>query len=87
MRVKCKKKKRCKHVPVHALKAYCGSRGIATSLLNLDTRWRRVVNFMPPAALPPGKEPRYPLNRRLGGLHSWSELLGEEKNFLPLARF
>lgn len=53
MRVKGKKK-RCKLVPVHALKAYCGSIGTATSILNLDTRWRSVVNFMSPAALPPG---------------------------------
>ena len=38
MRVKGKKK-RCKLVPADALKAYCGSRGIATSILKLDTRW------------------------------------------------
>jgi len=26
------------------------------------------------AALPSGKEPRHPLNRKLGGPHSWSRL-------------
>jgi hypothetical protein len=37
-----------------------------------------------PAALPPGKEPRYPLDRRLGGLQSRSGRGGEEKNSQPL---
>jgi hypothetical protein len=33
-----------------------------------------------PAALPPRKEPYYPLDRRLGGLQSRSGRGGEEKN-------
>jgi hypothetical protein len=33
-----------------------------------------------PAALPPGKEPRYPLDRRPGGPHNRSGRCGEEKN-------
>jgi hypothetical protein len=33
-----------------------------------------------PAALPPGKVPRYPLDRRLGGPQSRSGRCGEEKN-------
>jgi hypothetical protein len=33
-----------------------------------------------PAALPPGKEPSYPLDRRLGGTQSQSGCSGEEKN-------
>jgi hypothetical protein len=33
-----------------------------------------------PAALPPGKEPWYPLDRRLGGSQSRSGRGGEEKN-------
>jgi hypothetical protein len=37
-----------------------------------------------PAALPPGKEPRYPLDRRLGGPKSCSGRGGEEKNSQPL---
>jgi hypothetical protein len=36
------------------------------------------------AALPPGKEPQYPLDRRLGGLQSWSGRGGEAKNSQPL---
>jgi hypothetical protein len=37
-----------------------------------------------PAASPPGKEPRYPLYRRLGGPQSRSGRGGEEKNSQPL---
>jgi len=33
-------------VPVHALKAHRGSRGVAAVILNLGTRWRWVINFM-----------------------------------------
>ena len=34
-------------VPVHTLNTYMGSRGIAPHILNLGTRWRLVVNFIP----------------------------------------
>jgi hypothetical protein len=37
-----------------------------------------------PAALPPGKELQYPLDRRLGGPQSRSGHGGEERNFQPL---
>jgi len=33
-----------------------------------------------PAALPPGKEPRFPLDRRMGGPQSRAGHDGEEKN-------
>jgi hypothetical protein len=36
--------------------------------------------FHAPAALAPGKEPQYPLDRRLGGSQNRSERVGEEKN-------
>jgi hypothetical protein len=36
------------------------------------------------AALPPGKEPRFLLDRSLGGSQSWSGRGGEEKNSQPL---
>jgi hypothetical protein len=36
-----------------------------------------------PVALPPGKKPRYPLDRRLGGPQSRSGRGGEEKNSQP----
>jgi hypothetical protein len=37
-----------------------------------------------PAALPPGKSPRYPLDRRLGGHQSQPRRYGVEKNVSPL---
>jgi hypothetical protein len=37
-----------------------------------------------PAALPPGKEHRYPIDRRLGGPQSRSGRGDEEKNSQPL---
>jgi hypothetical protein len=39
------------------------------------------------AALPQGKSPWYPLDRRLGGLQSRSGHGGEEKNSQPLPGF
>lgn len=41
--------------------------------------------FHPTAALPPGKEPKYPLNWRLRGLQSRCGYFGEEKNLLSLS--
>jgi len=35
----------------------------------------------------PGKEPLYPLIRRLGVSQSWSGCFGEETNILPLLIF
>jgi hypothetical protein len=37
-----------------------------------------------PAAFPPGKQPPYPLYKRLGGPQSLFRHYGEEKNLLPL---
>jgi hypothetical protein len=31
----------------HAMKTYCGSGGIAPRILNLGSRWKRVVSFTP----------------------------------------
>jgi hypothetical protein len=39
-----------------------------------------------PAALPRGKSPRYPLDRRLGGAQSQSGRFGEEKNLDPIGK-
>lgn len=39
---------------------------IVQSVLNLGTRWERVVNFTPQPPYPE-KEPRYPFNKRVGG--------------------
>jgi len=43
----------------------CG--GIAPHMLNLGTRWRWVVTFIPWQLYPHGKSSQYPLNGRLGG--------------------
>jgi len=50
---------------VHAkkTKAYRWSRGTTPIILNLGTRWEWLTS--PPACFIPGKNPRYPLNRRL----------------------
>jgi hypothetical protein len=34
-----------------------------------------------PAALPPGKDPQYPLDKRRGGLQDWSGRCGKENSF------
>jgi hypothetical protein len=36
-----------------------------------------------PAALSPGKEPRYLLDRRLGGLQNWSGRRGKDRDIAP----
>jgi hypothetical protein len=68
----------------HAMKAYWGSGGVASRILDLGTRWRWVVSFTTRLLYPQGKSPRYPLSRRLGGPQSRSGLGGEEKNSQPL---
>jgi hypothetical protein len=68
----------------HAMKAYCGSGGIAPRILDLGTRCRWVVSFTPRPLYLKGKSRWYPLNRRLGGPQSRSGCSGEEKNFQPL---
>jgi hypothetical protein len=66
---------------VRAMKVYRGSRRIAPLILNLGTR-RRYGHPHAPAALLLGKEPRCPLNMRLGGPQSRFGLFGEDKNVL-----
>jgi len=64
------------------MKAYLGSGSVTPLIL-----WRRhqmgVVSLTPRTVYPQGKGPRYPLDRRLGGLQSGSEHGGEEKNSQP----
>jgi hypothetical protein len=43
---------------------------------DLGTRCGRVVSVMPDRALPPGKDPWYPLDRRLGKPQRQSALRG-----------
>jgi hypothetical protein len=68
------------------MKTCGGSRGTAPLILNLEPRWRWVVNITP-RPLYPGKEPRYPLNRGLCGPQNRSVRFGEGQVLLPLPRF
>jgi hypothetical protein len=52
------------------MKAHLVIRGIAPLIMNLGARRRSVVSFTP-RPFYPGKQPRCPLNRRLGGPQSW----------------
>jgi hypothetical protein len=56
---------------------------IYSSIKVKGTRWRWVVNFTARPLYSQGKNPRYPLDRSLGGPRSWCERCGEEKNLLP----
>jgi hypothetical protein len=65
------------------MKAYWGSRGIAPRILDLGTRWKRVVGT-PRLLYPQGKSPWHSLVRRMSGSQSRSGRCGEEKNSQPL---
>jgi hypothetical protein len=52
--------------------------GIASRCLGSGTRWRWVASFTFWPFYPRGKSPRYPLDRRLGGPRSRSELCVDE---------
>jgi hypothetical protein len=67
------------------MKVYWWSGGIAPRILDLGTRWRWVVSFTSRPLYHKGKNPWYPLDRRLGGPQSRSGRGGEEKNSQPLA--
>jgi hypothetical protein len=69
-------------VPVHAKKAYSDSTRIALLILPSaldEDEWLtlRPCRFMPV------KQPRYPLNRRLGGHQSWPGRFREQKISCP----
>jgi hypothetical protein len=55
VRYKALKGKKGKIFPVNAMEAYGGSRSTSPRFLNLNTRWRQMMNFMSPAALLAGK--------------------------------
>ena len=66
---------------VHTMTAQEASRGTVLIILNLGTRWKCVVNFMPRPSYHIKTSTLYPNNRSLCGPHSWSGRF-EEKNFL-----
>jgi hypothetical protein len=55
----------------------------SSTILDLGTRWKRVVSFTLPPLYPRGKRPPYPLHRRLGGPQSQSRHCGQGKNLAP----
>jgi hypothetical protein len=65
------------------MKKYWGSGGIDPHILDLGTRWRCMVSFTPRPLYLQGKNPWYPLDRRLVGLQSFCGHGGEEKNSQP----
>jgi len=60
------------------MKAWWGSGSIAPCILDLGIRWRWVGSFTPWPLYPPGKSPKYQLDRRLSGPQSQSGHSGEE---------
>jgi hypothetical protein len=55
----------------HAMKTY-GEWKYSSTILDIGTRWRWVVSFMPQRLYHLGNSPRYQLDRRLCGHQSWS---------------
>jgi hypothetical protein len=52
-------------------------------ILDLGSRWRWMVSFVPWPRYPQGKGPWYPLDRRLGWPQSWPGHCGEENISCP----
>jgi hypothetical protein len=65
------------------MKACGGSGWIDPRFLDFGTIWRWVVSFTPRLLYPREKNPRYPLDRRLGGPQSRSGQFIEVKNLDP----
>jgi hypothetical protein len=64
----------------YAIKHYTmGEWSNSFTVLELGTSWRWVVRFKHTVAVPWGKYPRYPLDKRLGGSKSRSGCCGDEK--------
>jgi hypothetical protein len=69
----CIKYKVNKSVPLLTMQVLRGRGGIQfLFILDLGTRWGEWSASCSDCALPPGKGPRYPFDRRLGGPRSWS---------------
>jgi hypothetical protein len=57
--------------------------GIVPHILNLSITWRLTVIFIPWLLYSQEKSLCFPLDRRMGGLQSWSGQCGNEKNLSP----
>ena len=68
------------------MNACMGSKGKAPLILNLGTRWRWTVNFMP-RRLNSGKEPKYLFQRSLGGAKNQYGGFGKDKYLLSTPGF
>jgi hypothetical protein len=60
-------RRKCKAVPLHALKANGGMSGTTLETVNLNIWWKYVANFTLRPLYPPKKEPHFPWMRRLRG--------------------
>jgi hypothetical protein len=65
------------------MKTYWGIGGVTPRILDPRHEMEVTGQLHTPAALPQGKSPRYPQDRRLGGPQSLSGRGGEEKNSQP----
>jgi hypothetical protein len=72
-----------KVIPVYAMKAFGGRGGTARLILNLSTRWRCEVSFMPQSLYLWEKSSCYPLHRWLGGHHRQSGQFREKSIYFP----
>jgi hypothetical protein len=61
------------------MKTYWGSGGITPHILDFGTTWRKVLSFTPRPLFSRSQNPRYPLDRRLGGPQSRSGRGDEER--------
>jgi hypothetical protein len=76
--------RKSKVFPVRAIEAYRRSRGIAPLILNLNTRWRSVVNFTPRLLCLLEKNPEHK-DRQFGGPQGQSGCNGEDRNLSALS--
>jgi hypothetical protein len=62
---------------------HAGEWRYSTTILDFSTSWRRVVSFTPRPLCPREKNPRYPLDKSLGGPQNRSGHCGEKNLALP----
>jgi hypothetical protein len=55
----------------------------SSTIRELGTRWRYLVNFTPRPRYPHRNHPQYQLYRRLGGPQSWSGCWSRQKSLTP----
>jgi hypothetical protein len=74
-----------KVVPVHnAMNVYRGL-GASSTILDLYTKWWRVVSITPQPLYPGAKRSWYPLHSGMSGFQNRSGRCGEKKILVPMA--